>query len=134
MKDFKDTKLVIEAIVENLEIKQKVFSDKDFIPGLNHLIHFKNTTFIYPEINLKKFVAFIKSNTSKLGERKIAFITRTPNHVVTTTIYDTLLADNSQQIAVFSTDNSALNWLALTPLDICNLIKVLKSMEKEIDD
>ncbi|UMB60696.1 hypothetical protein MHL31_00440 [Lutibacter sp. A80] len=115
-----------------IKFKQKVFSDKNFKPGLNHLIHFKNITFIYPDKNLKLFVDFIKSNTSVLGKRKIAFITSTPNHVVTTTIYDTLLADNSQQISVFSTNNSALNWLIQSPLDINNLIEVLKDMKKEV--
>ena len=135
---FRDFNLILEYHSGNLDVdsyikfEQKLFNDSDFRTGLNHFIHFRNITFINPEENLKKFVDFIKNNTSKLGNRKVAFITSTPSHVVTTTIYNTLLSDPKQDIAVFSTINAAFNWLMVHPLNISKLTNVVDDMEQEI--
>ncbi|GGK45288.1 MULTISPECIES: hypothetical protein [Flavobacteriaceae] len=116
-----------------IKFKEKIFNDKGFKTGLNYLIHFKNVRFLTPPEDIIKFVNFIKKNTPKLGRRKIAFITRTPDQVVKTTIYKTLLADVEQQVAVFSTNNTALNWLNSTPLNTNDLIEVLTVIEKEFE-
>jgi len=115
-----------------IKFKEKTFNDEDFKTGLNYLIHFKNVTFFTPQEDIKKFVNFIKNNAPKLGKRKVAFVTSTPNQVVTTTIYKTMLADIKQQVAVFSTNDNALNWLTSNTLNTQKIIDVLKAMQKEI--
>lgn len=115
-----------------IKFKQKEFDDKDFKTGLNHFIHFKNVTFIDPEENIKKFVDFIKNNAPTLGKRKVAFITSTPSQVVTTTIYKTLLADDEQKVAVFSTNDTAFNWLTSNPLITEELMDIVNDLQKEI--
>ena len=131
--------LILEFHNGNLDVdsyikfKQIVFNDKNFKAGLNHFIHFKNVNFIAPQEDIKKFVDFIKSNAPNLGKRKVAFVTSTPNQVVTTTIYKTILADKEQQVAVFSTNDTALNWLTSNPLATEDLIEIVKSMTKEIN-
>ena len=116
-----------------IKFKQKTFSDTDFKTGLNYFIHFKNITFLTTEEDVKKFVDFIKNNAPKLGRRKVAFVTSTPNQVVTTTIYKSMLADIEQQVAVFSTNEAAFNWLISNPLNTKELIEVVKTMEKEVN-
>ena len=76
-------------------------------------------------------VNFIKNNAPKLGKRKVAFVTSTPNQVVTTTIYKTMLTDFEQQVVVFSTIDTALNWLTSNPLNTKELIDlVIKNLDK----
>ncbi|REE79740.1 hypothetical protein BX611_2636 [Lutibacter oceani] len=131
--------LIIEFHKGNLDVdsyirfKQKTFNDKNFKTGLNYFIHFKNITFLAPQEDIEKFVNFIKNNAPKLGKRKVAFVTSTPNQVVKTTIYKTMLADNDQQVAVFSTNDNALNWLTSNPLNTLELIEVVKSLAKEVE-
>jgi len=115
-----------------IKFKEKTFNDEDFKTGLNYLIHFKNVTFFTPQEDIKKFVNFIKNNAPKLGKRKVAFVTSTPNQVVTTTIYKSMLADIKQQVAVFSTNDNALNWLTSNSLNTKKIIDVLKGMQKEL--
>ena len=115
-----------------IKFKEKIFNDEDFKTGLNYLIHFKNVTFFTPQEDIKKFVNFIKNNAPKLGKRKVAFVTSTPNQVVTTTIYKSMLADIKQQVAVFSTNDNALNWLTSNSLNTKKIIDVLKGMQKEL--
>ncbi|MEX1383726.1 hypothetical protein [Lutibacter sp.] len=116
-----------------IKFKEKTFNDKDFKTGLNYLIHFKNVNFFTPQEDIKKFVNFIKNNAPKLGKRKVGFVTSTPNQVVTTTIYKTMLADVEQQVAVFSTIDTALNWLTSNPLNTKELIEVVKATEKKVE-
>lgn len=120
-------------IASYIKFKLKTFNDKDFKTGLNYFIHFKNVTFLTPQEDIKKFVDFIKNNAPKLGKRKVAFITSTPNQVVTTTIYKTMLADIEQQVAVFSTNENAFNWLTSNPLITTNLVKIVNEMKQQID-
>lgn len=115
-----------------IKFKEKTFNDEDFKTGLNYLIHFKNVTFFTPQEDIKKFVNFIKNNAPKLGKRKVAFVTSTPNQVVTTTIYKSMLADIKQQVAVFSTNDNALNWLTSNSLNTKKIIDVLKGMQKDL--
>ena len=115
-----------------IKFKEKIFNDEDFKTGLNYLIHFKNVTFFTPQEDIKKFVNFIKNNAPKLGKRKVAFVTSTPNQVVTTTIYKSMLADIKQQVAVFSTNDNALNWLTSNSLNTKKIIDVLIGMQKDL--
>ncbi len=69
-----------------------------------------------------------------MGKRKIAFVTSTPSHVVTTTIYNSLLSDVKQQVSVFSTNNAAFNWLIVHPLNINELNTIVNTMEKEVTE
>ena len=92
----------------------------------------KNVTFFTPQEDIKKFVNFIKNNAPKLGKRKVAFVTSTPNQVVTTTIYKSMLADIKQQVAVFSTNDNALNWLTSNSLNTKKIIDVLIGMQKDL--
>lgn len=116
-----------------IKFKKKTFTDKDFKTNLNYLIHFKDVTFFTPPEDIKKFVDFIIHNAPKLGKRKVAFITSTPNQVVSTTIYKTMITNDEQQVAIFSTNNNALNWLTSNKLNTKELIEIVKFIEKETE-
>ena len=131
--------IIIEFHKGNIEVdsyikfKEKTFNDEDFKTGLNYLIHFKNVTFFTPQEDIKKFVNFIKNNAPKLGKRKVALITNTPNQVVSTTIYKTMQANLNQEVEIFSTDEAALNWLIPKSFSFKDLNEILKILFAEIN-
>ena len=135
-----DLNLIIEYHSGNLDVpsyikfKERTFKDPNFKTGLNYFIHFKNVTFIKPKENVHLLVEFIKKNASKFGKRKVAFITSTPEQVVATTIYKTMLADNEQDVTVFSTNENAFNWLTSNPLNTIKLVEIIKEIKREIGE
>jgi len=116
-----------------IEFKKKLFSDKDFKPGLNYFIHHKNVTFLTNQTDIKKFVTFLGAHSDSLGKRKVALITNTPNQVVSTTIYKTMQANLNQEVEIFSTDEAALNWLIPKSFSIKDLNEILKILFAEIN-
>jgi hypothetical protein len=60
-------------------------------------------------------------NVQKLGARKVAFVTNTPNQVVSTTIYKTIKSNLIQTSEIFSTNENALKWLNFSESSIQEL-------------
>jgi mevalonate kinase len=113
-----------------IAFKKQFFSDPFFKPNLNHLIHFKNVKFNTTPTDISEFVAFMKENLQSLGNRKVAFVTNTPNQVVSTTIYKLMQNDKSQVAEIFSTNESALYWLNIPKNAINDIIKTIKQLKK----
>jgi len=63
-----------------------------------------------------------------LTQKKLAFITRTPNQIVPATLYKMKQNELNQTVEIFSTYESALNWLKseLTPDKLDVVYKELK--------
>ncbi|SNR73166.1 hypothetical protein SAMN06265371_11079 [Lutibacter agarilyticus] len=108
-----------------INFKKTLFNDPLFKPNLNHFIHFKNVTFDTNKDDINEFVNFMKTNTTSIGKRKIAFITNTPNQVVSTTLYKMMLNSLNQSVEIFSTNDNALKWLKVPNLGIGAVISIL---------
>jgi hypothetical protein len=108
-----------------MNFKKKVIRDSVFKQNLNHFIHFKNVVFKTSPSDISFFAAFIKANLQSYGNRKIAFITKTPNQVVSTTMYKILQNNSTQTCEIFSTNENALKWLNPPTLTIEELNKIL---------
>jgi len=128
-----DENLVIEfhsgilEVPDYIEFKQNLLKDPLFKPNLNHFIHFKNVVFQTPPSELSNFVGYIKENVQSLGKRKLAFITDTPNQVVTTTMYKIMQQNTTLISEIFSTNEGALKWLNPPTLNNVELNKILNS-------
>lgn len=106
-------------LISYIEFKKKLIRDSRFKPNLYHFIHFKNTIFKTNPKHVSEFYAFMKKNEAIIGEnRRVAFVTETPNQVVTTTLYKMTQQNTNKCILVFSTNKSALKWLGVP--DIAN--------------
>lgn len=119
------------TLANYLVLKQNILKEPNFKPGLNHLIYFKNIEFKVTPDELKKFANFMRENNHKLGNRNVAFITNTPNQVVTTTIYKNLVSKNNV-VEIFSTATNALNWLSYNPSDIEEIKEELRKLIKRV--
>ncbi len=101
-----------------LQFKKDLFSHKEFKSGMNYYINLKKVNFTIPTEDIQKFAEFNNKRPSFLKRRKIALVTDTPNQVVSTTIYKTLLNKKNQDIKIFSTNENALRWLITTPISL----------------
>lgn len=122
---------ILEAITY-IEFKKKLLKDPLFKPNLNHFIHFKNVVFNTPQSELNTFVGYIKNNVKALGERKLAFVTDTPNQVVTTTMYQIMLQNSTLISEIFSTNETALHWLNPPTLKFNELTTILTELDNSI--
>jgi hypothetical protein len=119
--------LVIEYHVGILDVasyinfKKELVSNPDFKSNLNHLINFKQVKFETSKEDIQDFVDFMAMNVQKLGARKVAFVTNTPNQVVSTTIYKTIKSNLIQTSEIFSTNENALKWLNFSESSIQEL-------------
>lgn len=114
-----------------IEFKKLLALDPLFEANLNYLIHFKQVTFKTSSEDIEKFVAFMSSKKDVLGKRRVAFITNTPNQVVSTTIYKYLQSSLMQEVEIFSTTQEAIKWLLQKPFQH-NLTEIFSEMENSI--
>ncbi len=114
-----------------IEFKKDLINNKNFKANLNHFIHFKNVKFDTTPNDISQFINFLKSRSQSLGKRKIAFITNTPNQVVSTTIYKLMLEDLTQQVEIFSTEENALKWLNISDSGRNEVLEIIKTFKKK---
>lgn len=112
-----------------IEFKKDLINNEHFKANLNHFIHFKNVKFDTNPKDISEFIDFLKGKSQSLGNRKIAFVTNTPNQVVSTTIYKLMQENLNQQVEIFSTEENALKWLNIPNSgknEISEIIKIFK--------
>lgn len=90
-----------------IAFKKSITTDPLFLPSLHYFVHLKNVTFSANLEDIDKYVDFLEDNNKVFGNRRVALITNTPNQVV----YTTMFKNKSQSIEIFSTNESALEWL-----------------------
>jgi hypothetical protein len=78
---------------------------------------------------IEDYVNYLKQIPKILGDKKLAFLTRTPNQIVPATIYKMKQNELNQTVDIFSTYESALNWLK-TDLTSDELIVIFKELKK----
>lgn len=94
-----------------MEFKKSITLDPLFLPSLNYFVHLKMVTFSTNLEDINKYVRFLDANSKVYGNRRVALITNTPNQVVSTTIFKMMQQNKSQSVEIFSTNESALEWL-----------------------
>ena len=138
-KIFPEHRLIIEfhkGILEvdtYIEFKKKLAIDTLFEANMNYLIHFKEVTFKTTSEDILRFIDFMKTQEEKIGKRRLAFITNTPNQVVSTTIYKSLQNDLMQEVEIFSTNSEAIKWLLQKPVENNHLLEILSSIKNSFN-
>lgn len=93
-----------------IDFKKSITLDPLFSPSLKYFVHLKKVNFNTKSEDIGKYVKFLESNSKVYGNRRVALITDTPNQVVFTTMFK-MMQNNSHSVEVFSTNESALEWL-----------------------
>ena len=94
-----------------IAFKKSISLDALFLPSLHYFVYLKNVTFSTNLEDVEKYANFLEANYSTYGDRRVALITNTPNQVVSTTMFKMIQQNKSQLVEVFSTNESALEWL-----------------------
>ena len=94
-----------------IAFKKSITTDPLFLPSLHYFVHLKNVTFSANLEDIDKYVDFLEDNNKVFGNRRVALITNTPNQVVSTTMFKMIQENKSQSVEIFSTNESALEWL-----------------------
>jgi len=116
-KILKEHNLIVEYhsgivdLISFINFKQKIALDPLFSPNLHFFVHLKNVSFNTNSEDIDKYVKFLETNYNVYGNRRVALITNTPNQVVSTTMFKMMQQNTSQSVEIFSTNESALQWL-----------------------
>lgn len=126
-KIFKDKNLITEFFSGNLSVdsyidfKQKLIKDPDFSVNFNYFIYFKSVNFNVSEKEITKYIHFSNKHLSFNENRNVAIITETPNQVVPCMLFKIDSPHKNQKVEIFSTCETAFNWLGIKPLFIDEL-------------
>ncbi len=110
-----------------INFKKSISLDPLFLPSLHYFVHLKKITFSTNLQDIDKYSKFLEANSKVYGNRRVALITNTPNQVVSTTMFKMMQQNKSQSVEVFSTNESALEWLN-SRLDKDEILGVLASL------
>lgn len=94
-----------------IAFKKSIAFDSLFLPSLHYFVHLKNVTFSTNLDDIETYANFLEANSKIYGNRRVALITNTPNQVVSTTMFKMIQQNKSQSVEIFSTNESALEWL-----------------------
>lgn len=111
-----------------ISFKTLIFNNPSYSSSLNYIVNFKNVNMNVNINDVEKYIDHLKQIPNVLGKKRVALLTRTPNQIVPTTIYKMKESELSRSVEIFSTYESALNWLQtdLTSNELINIFKELK--------
>ena len=128
-------KLIIEHLSGVLELesykrfKKTVIYNELYSSSYNYIINFKNVDFKMSPSEVIQYVEFLKKIPEITGNKKLAFITNSPNQIVPATIYKMKQGENNNQtVEIFSTYEKALHWIN-TDLTINELVTIFKELK-----
>ena len=128
-----DFKIIIEyfngAITLNdiIENDKNIVIDKQYNLNYNSIIDFRNAQLMLSQDDISSYINFVITNSQIIGKRKVAFITRTPDHVALLTIYEMLSENLPMTYNIFSTIEASLKWIGVS-------ISYIDLFEKYIED
>lgn len=119
-------KIYLDDIIDfkNIEIK-----DKEYNPNHNSVGDFRDAELLLDENQIKEFINYVKINNKNIGVRKSALLTNTPDQVVTTSLYQLNSEGLPMSFKIFSTLESALKWVGISPNDYHKIEKTIQDMK-----
>ena len=118
-KILKDNNLVIQHHEGVLNLSnyiifaEQLYTDPNYSSNFNHLICIRKVTINASLDDIIKYVKFSKKNFKTPTKRCISVVTNTPSQVVASTLFKLLQKNITQEVEIFSTSESALEWLNL---------------------
>jgi len=115
-----------------ISFKHNLSLDPNFKPGLKYFVNLQDVSFDISQNDIQEYVEFLGAKSKIFGERQVALITNTPNQVVNTTLFKSTNPMKSEAIEIFSTNETAFDWLNLKNFsfnDFKLLIESLESLE-----
>jgi len=130
----KDFNLLIECHSGSLDLKsyinfvKRTTLDPLFSKNMNYLIDLSNIVFTASIDDITKYNTFSDENFTSERKRRVALVTNSPNQMVFTTLFKTGNTQKLKEIEIFSTKESALEWLN-SSLDKNEIFSVYSSLK-----
>ncbi|UMB59134.1 hypothetical protein MHL31_08565 [Lutibacter sp. A80] len=102
------------TIEDIIELKKRLFSEKLYNPKIQIIMDFRTANLLIKEPELILYTEFAKNKLNAISERKVAFLTNTPNEVVIGTLFEFVKKNLPMTTDVFSTLKAAALWLNLS--------------------
>ena len=115
------------------DFKIKLGEDPLFHKDFKFLVHIKGVNFKTNMNDIDELATFITKNKKNLGKRKIGILTDTPEQVVNSTLYMTLLSKENNDVQVFSTNQESFKFLNITPNKYELIEKTLKNLKQNLN-
>lgn len=112
-----------------INTKHNISIQPDFKPDLKSFVNLQDVVFDITMKDIQKYVDFLGSNNNILGQRQVAIITRTPNQVVNTTLFKSNEELKNKAIEIFSTNETAFDWLDIKHLHYKEFQLLLESLK-----
>jgi hypothetical protein len=133
-----DKRLIIKyfhgsfSMPDIIEWMDETGQDSLFDPSFSVLNDYRDAESKLKMREINEFVAFLKENKKFLGNRKSAFLTKTPNQTAFTLMLGLFKNELLIDIETFSTLLEATRWLGLLPSDLDGIAKSIYDLKKQL--
>jgi hypothetical protein len=130
----KDFNLLIECLSGNLDLKsyidfvKRTTLDRLFSKNMNYFIDLCNVVVTASIDDIRIYNNFTESNFQCDKKRRVALLTNSPNQMVFATLFKNSNTQKLKEIEVFSTKESALEWInnSLNKNEILNIFSSIE--------
>jgi hypothetical protein len=131
----KEHNLLIEYHSGNLDLEsyinfvKRTSNDPLFSLNMNYYIDLSNVVVTASIDDIRKYTDFTENIFKCERKRRVALVTNSPNQMVFATLFKNSNTQKLKEIEVFSTKESAINWLnsSLHKNEIIDILETLRS-------
>ena len=87
---------------------------KDYDSNISGIVDFQDTTLQFKMNDGKKYVDFVSKNSTIIGDRRVAFLTTTPQQTTHSFEYQFLAKHLPMKVEVFTTLEACLRWIGVS--------------------
>jgi len=125
--EYHSGEIVIEDFIRSKEV---ISSDNEYNPDYDVIIDIRDINIIFNYDDINKLVDFYKTYSPIKGNRKLAFLTKKPQHVVFTTLFSNGIDDTLVNANFFSTAKAAAGWIINSTISVQIIKKIFEELKK----
>jgi hypothetical protein len=108
----------------------KLSNDNSFNSSFNSIVDFRDAFLQFEEKDAAKFIEFLQKQNIFNPNKKIAFLTDTPNQVVLLTLFSAFAQNFNLLNKIFSTLEISLHWIPIDENDKSLIINEFSLLKK----
>ncbi len=116
--------------IKNLESRKN--NDVDSDCNYNVILDIRDAKFNLGEEDIVEISVFMKTNKNSFGKRKCAFLTITPNQVVSPMLYKSQINSFPMKYEIFSTMNASLRFINVPRIQKKYIERIISDLRTEV--
>jgi len=118
------------GIEDFINTKKIISSDNKYNSDYDVIIDIRDIQLLFSQADIDKLIVFFKNYSPIVGNRKIAFLTKKPHHVVFTTLFSNGINDTNMNAEIFSTLKAAVGWIGNQNMNVKILNVIFEELKK----